>query len=235
MKGILGRKIGMSQLFTEEGILIPVTFIEATPNIVVQVKNKEKDGYNALKLGFEEKRKELVNKPDAGQFKKSKTTSKRFMKEFKNMTGYELGAKVDVSIFEAGDFIDAAAISKGKGFAGSIKRHNYSRGPMAHGSGYHRGVGSMGPIAPNRIMKSKLMPGHMGNVRKTIQNLEVVHVDIKNNILIIKGAVPGPKKQLIEIKNAVKKTKNPIPKKILNFSKVTVESPSENAEQNASN
>ena len=205
MKGILGRKIGMTQVFTETGVLVPVTVVAAQPNIVLQVKTKEKEGYNAVKIGFEDKRLKLVTKPVLGQFQKAKTGPKRFVKEIKNMDGYNVGDNIPVSIFAPGEFVDVSATSKGKGFAGSIKRHNYSRGPMGHGSGYHRGVGSMGAIAPNRIMKSKLMPGHMGHEKVTVENLEVVSIDTTKNIILIKGSIPGPNKQLITIKNTLKK------------------------------
>ncbi len=207
MKGILGKKIGMTQVFTENGVLVPVTVVEVQDNIVLQVKtNDTKDKYVATTLATFDKRESLVNKPDLGRFKKIKSSPKRYIKEIRNMNGYKIGDIVKADIFKPGEYVDVTSISKGKGFTGSIKRHNYARGPMGHGSGYHRGVGSMGAIAPNRIFKSKKMPGHMGHEKVTIQNLEVVLVDTSNNTFLIKGSVPGPKKQFIVVKQAVKKT-----------------------------
>ncbi len=204
MKGILGKKLGMTQVFTNTGLLIPVTVVEIQNNVVLQVKTKEKDKYNALVLSAFDIRKKLVNKATTGKFEKVKLEPKRYVKEIRDMIGYKVGDIVQPTIFLSGEFVDVTSTSKGKGFAGSIKRHNYSRGPMGHGSGYHRGVGSMGAIAPNRILKSKKMPGHMGHERKTIQNLEVILVDAEKHVILIKGSVPGPKKQLVVIKNAVK-------------------------------
>ncbi|WP_338954839.1 50S ribosomal protein L3 [Spiroplasma endosymbiont of Polydrusus cervinus] len=204
MKGILGRKIGMTQIFATDGRLIPVTVVEVQPNVVLQMLTKEKNGYQALQLAVEDKRVNLVSKPDQGQFKKANTTPKRFVKEIRNMDGYNSGDIIKVDIFTAGEFVDVTGTSKGKGFTGSIKRHNYSRGPMGHGSGYHRGVGSMGPIAPNRILKSKKMPGHMGTEKVTIQNLEVIAIDTEKNALLVKGSIPGPKKQFVVIKETIK-------------------------------
>ncbi|AGM25811.1 50S ribosomal protein L3 [Spiroplasma syrphidicola EA-1] len=204
MKGILGRKIGMTQVFTTEGKLIPVTVVEVQPNSVLQVLTTEKHGYEALQLAVEDKKVNLVSKPDQGQFKKANTTPKRFVKEIRDMTGYKIGDTIKADIFTAGEFVDVTGTSKGKGFAGSIKRHNYSRGPMGHGSGYHRGVGSMGPIAPNRIFKSKKMPGHMGAEKVTIQNLEIIAIDTAKNAILVKGSIPGPKKQLVVVKESIK-------------------------------
>lgn len=204
MKGILGRKIGMTQVFAQDGKLVPVTVIETQPNVVLQVRTAEKEGYNALQIAVEDKRVNLVNKPELGQFKKVNTAPKRFVKEIRDMSGFNPGDTVKADIFNAGEFVDVTSISKGKGFAGVIKRHNYSRGPMGHGSGFHRGIGSMGAIAPNRIFKAKKMPGRMGHEQVTIQNLEVISCDVEKNVILIKGSVPGPKKQFVVIKNAIK-------------------------------
>jgi large subunit ribosomal protein L3 len=205
-KGILGRKIGMTQVFAENGDLIPVTVIEATPNVVLQKKSKETDGYSAIQLGFEDKREKLSNKPEKGHVAKANTAPKRFVKELReaSLDAYEVGQEVKVDIFTAGEIVDVTGISKGKGFQGSIKRHGQSRGPMSHGSRYHRRPGSMGPVAPNRVFKNKLLPGRMGGERITVQNLEIVKVDAERNLLLIKGNVPGPKKALITVKSAVK-------------------------------
>ncbi|MCM3654924.1 50S ribosomal protein L3 [Metabacillus litoralis] len=205
-KGILGRKIGMTQVFAENGDLIPVTVIEATPNVVLQKKSKETDGYSAIQLGFEDKREKLSNKPEKGHVAKANTAPKRFVKELReaSLDAYEVGQEVKVDIFTAGEIVDVTGISKGKGFQGSIKRHGQSRGPMSHGSRYHRRPGSMGPVAPNRVFKNKLLPGRMGGERITVQNLEIVKIDAERNLLLIKGNVPGPKKALITVKSAVK-------------------------------
>ncbi|MBO1515360.1 50S ribosomal protein L3 [Metabacillus bambusae] len=205
-KGILGRKIGMTQVFAENGDLIPVTVIEATPNVVLQKKSAETDGYTAVQLGFEDKREKLANKPEKGHVTKANTAPKRFVKELReaSLDAYEVGQEVKVDIFAAGETVDVTGISKGKGFQGSIKRHGQSRGPMSHGSRYHRRPGSMGPVAPNRVFKNKLLPGRMGGERVTVQNLEIVKVDVERNLLLIKGNVPGPKKALITVKGAVK-------------------------------
>jgi large subunit ribosomal protein L3 len=205
-KGILGRKIGMTQVFAENGDLIPVTVIEATPNVVLQKKSEETDGYSAIQLGFEDKREKLSNKPEKGHVAKANTAPKRFVKELReaSLDAYEVGQEVKVDIFTAGEIVDATGISKGKGFQGAIKRHGQSRGPMSHGSRYHRRPGSMGPVAPNRVFKNKLLPGRMGGERITVQNLEIVKVDAERNLLLIKGNVPGPKKALITVKSAVK-------------------------------
>lgn len=204
MKGILGRKVEMTQIFAADGKLIPVTVIEVLPNTVLQVKNLEKDGYIATQLGVQDKRDNLVNKPEAGHFKKANSNPKRYVKEIRNMEGFEFGAQITAEeIFTTGELVDVTGISKGKGFQGSIVRHNYSRGPMGHGSGYHRGTGSMGAII-NRIFKSKKMPGHMGHAKVTIQNLEVVAIDTPNNLMLIKGSIPGPKNSFVQIKQNAK-------------------------------
>ncbi|WP_285769166.1 50S ribosomal protein L3 [Peribacillus sp. SI8-4] len=205
-KGILGRKIGMTQVFAENGELIPVTVIEAANNVVLQKKTVETDGYEAVQVGFENKREKLSNKPEKGHVEKANTTPKRFIREFRgtDLTEYEIGQEVNVSIFAEGELVDVTGISKGKGFQGSIKRHGQSRGPMSHGSRYHRRPGSMGPVAPNRVFKGKLLPGRMGGEQITVQNLAIVKVDVERNLLLIKGNVPGARKALIKVKTAVK-------------------------------
>ncbi|GIN42147.1 50S ribosomal protein L3 [Heyndrickxia oleronia] len=205
-KGILGRKIGMTQIFAENGDLIPVTVVEAAPNVVLQKKTIETDGYEAIQLGFEDKREKLANKPEKGHVSKANTAPKRFIREFDavNSSEYEIGQEVKVDIFAEGDIVDVTGISKGKGFQGVIKRHGQSRGPMAHGSRYHRRPGSMGPVAPNRVFKQKALPGRMGGEQITIQNLEIVKVDAERNLILVKGNVPGPKKALLKIKSAIK-------------------------------
>lgn len=209
-KAILATKVGMTQIFNEDGTVIPVTVLQAGPCVVTQVKTQDNDGYSAVQVGFGDKREKLVNKPMKGQFDKAGVSYKRFLKEFKfeDAESYELGQEIKADIFAAGDKIDATAISKGKGFQGAIKRHNQSRGPMAHGSKYHRHAGSNGACSdPSKVFKGKKMPGHMGHKRITIQNLEVVRVDAENNLLLVKGSVPGPKKSLVTIKETVKTIK----------------------------
>ena len=207
MKGILGKKIGMTQVFTKEGKLIPVTVIEVEPNVVTQIKTVEKDGYDAIQLGAQTIREKLSNKPELGHVKKANTTPKRFLREIRgvNVNDYTLGQTIGVDIFEAGEIVDVTGTSKGKGFQGVIKRHNQSRGPMGHGSQYHRGVGSLGTMLPMHVLKGKKMPGQMGNVQRTVQNLEIVSVDTENSVILVKGNVPGPKKSLVMIRTAVKK------------------------------
>ena len=208
-KGILGKKVGMTQVFTEAGELIPVTVIEATPNVVLQLKTMENDGYEAVQLGYQDKREVLSNKPAKGNVAKANATPKRFIREFDDVElgEYEVGKEVTVEVFEAGDIVDVTGTTKGKGFQGVIKRHGQSRGPMSHGSRYHRRPGSMGPVDPNRVFKRKLLPGRMGGNRVTIQNLEIVRVDAERNVLLIKGNVPGAKKSLIQIRTALKAVK----------------------------
>ena len=205
MKGILGRKIGMTQVFTESGKLIPVTAVYVEPNVVTQIKTKENDGYEAVQLGFDTKREKLATKASAGHTAKANTTPKRFFREIKgvDINDYTVGQEVKVDIFAAGEVVDVTGTTKGKGFQGVIKRHGQSRGPMGHGSHYHRRPGSMG-MRPMRVFKGKKLPGHMGTLTVTIQNLEVVAVDLENNVILIKGNVPGPKKGLVIIKSAVK-------------------------------
>ena len=207
MKGILGKKCGMTQVFTEEGKLIPVTVIEVEPNVVTQIKTVEKDGYDAIQLGAVTVKEKHSNKPKMGHTKKANTTPKRFLREIRgvNVNDYTLGQTIGVDIFEAGEIVDVTGTSKGKGFQGVIKRHNQSRGPMGHGSQYHRGVGSLGTMLPMHVLKGKKMPGQMGNVQRTVQNLEIVSVDTENSVILVKGNVPGPKKSLVMIRTAVKK------------------------------
>lgn len=212
MKGILGRKLGMTQVFSTDGQLVPVTVIECKPNVVVQQKTLENDGYVATQVGLEDKKERNpkygngYNKPEKGHFDKANTAPKRFVKEFKSedMSALELGSAIKVDVFAAGDIVDVTGTSKGKGFQGAIKRHNQSRGPMAHGSRYHRRPGSMGAITANRVFPGKKLPGHMGVKKTTVQNLVVVAVDTEKDLLLIKGNVPGPKKGLVMIKEAVK-------------------------------
>ena len=205
-KAILATKVGMTQIFNEDGMLIPVTVLQAGPCVVTQVKTDENDGYTAVQVGFGDIREKLVNKPETGHFAKAGVAVKRFVKEFRfeNAAEYEVGQEIKADIFAAGDHIDATAVSKGKGFQGAIKRHGQSRGPMAHGSKYHRHAGSNGSATtPGRVFKGKHMPGHMGAVRVTVQNLEVVSVDAEKNLILVKGAVPGPKKSLVMLKESV--------------------------------
>ena len=207
MKAVLGRKLGMSQVFAEDGRLVPVTVIEAGPMVVTQIKNKETDGYEAVQVAFGEVKEKRVNKPLRGHFAKAGVGFKKFVREFKveDLSAYSLAQEIKVDVFEAGEKVDAIGTSKGKGFQGPIKRHNQSRGPMTHGSRYHRGPGSMGAASdPSRVFKGKKLAGHMGAERVTIQNLEVVKVDVEKNLILIKGAVPGPKKGLVVIKKAIK-------------------------------
>lgn len=206
-KGILGRKLGMTQVFAKDGKLIPVTVVEVEPNVVTQIKTTETDGYDAIQLGFETKREKLSNKAEQGHMKKANTAPKRFLKEIRgvDVSKYVLGQELTVEVFEEGEMVDVSGVSKGKGYQGVIKRYHQSRGPMGHGSQYHRGVGSLGTMRPMRVFKGKKLPGHMGHVSVTMQNLEVVAVIPEENVILIKGNVPGPKKSLVIIKSAVKK------------------------------
>lgn len=207
MKGILGRKLGMTQIFNEDGVIVPVTVVEAGPMVVTQLKTLENDGYEAVQFGFGEIREKLLNKPQKGHFAKAGVGLKRFVREIRtNEVGnFALAQVVDVTSFAEGDKVDVTGTSKGKGFQGPIKRHNQSRGPMSHGSRYHRGPGSMGAASdPSRVYKGKKLAGHMGAERVTIQNLEIVKIDAENNLLLIKGAIPGPKKGLVVVKKAIK-------------------------------
>ena len=206
-KAILATKVGMTQIFNENGALVPVTVLQAGPCVVTQVKTAENDGYKAVQVGFVDKREKLVNKPQKGHFDKAGVSYKRYVREFKfeNAEEYSVKDEIKADIFAAGDKIDATAISKGKGFQGAIKRYGQHRGPMAHGSKFHRHQGSNGSATtPGRVFKGKGMPGHMGSKKITVQNLEVVKVDTDNNLFLVKGAVPGPKKSLVTIKETVK-------------------------------
>ena len=207
MKGILGKKIGMTQVFAKDGKLVPVTVIEVEPNVVTQIKTVEKDGYDAIQLGTVDVKEKNSTKAQIGHAKKANTAPKRFLKELRgvNVNDYTLGQTLKADVFTAGEVVDVSGVSKGKGFQGVIKRYNQSRGPMGHGSQYHRGVGSLGTLLPMHVLKGKKLPGHMGNVATTIQNLEVVSVDLENNVILIKGNVPGPKKSLVMIRTSVKK------------------------------
>ena len=206
-KAILTTKVGMTQIFNEDGVLTPVTVLQAGPCVVTQVKTVENDGYSAIQVGFGDIREKLVNKPMKGHFAKAGVAPKRFVREFRleDAESYTVGQEIKADVFAAGDKIDATAKSKGKGFQGAIKRHGQSRGPMTHGSKYHRHAGSNGSATtPGRVFKGKKMPGHMGAVRVTVQNLEVVRVDAEQNLILVKGAVPGPKKSLVMIKESTR-------------------------------
>ncbi|MCR5608140.1 MAG: 50S ribosomal protein L3 [Lachnospiraceae bacterium] len=221
-KAILAKKVGMTQIFDENGVLIPVTVLEAGPCVVTQIKTVENDGYSAVQVGFGDAKEKIIKKDikgktivhrngvvkaQKGHFAKAGVDCKKFLKEFKfdNAADYELAQVIKADIFAAGDKIDATAKSKGKGFQGAIKRHGQSRGPMAHGSKYHRHAGSNGACSdPSRVFKGKHMPGHMGSVKVTVQNLEIVRVDVDSNVILVKGAVPGPKKSLVVLKESVK-------------------------------
>jgi large subunit ribosomal protein L3 len=207
-KSILARKVGMTQIFNEDGVLTPVTVLQAGPCVVTQVKTADKDGYDAVQVGFEDIREKLVTKGEMGVFNKAGVSAKRFVRELKleNASEYAPGQEIKADIFAAGDHIDATAISKGRGYQGAIKRHGQHRGPMKHGSKFHRHAGSNGTSSdPSRVYKGKKMPGQMGNKRVTIQNLEIVRVDADNNLILVRGAVPGPKKSLVTLKETVKK------------------------------
>lgn len=209
-KAILGKKIGMTQVFTEEGQLVPVTVVEAGPCVVVQKKSDENEGYNAVQIGVSDVKERRVNKPTKGHFDKGEVPYKKYLKEFRleNSSEYEIGQEIKVDIFEVGDKVDVRGLSKGKGFQGTIKRWNTHRGPMTHGSKYHRAAGSMGGAStPSRVFKGKKLPGHMGYVSVTVQNLEVVKVDIENNLLLIKGALPGSKGTMLSINDSIKAAK----------------------------
>ncbi|MTI84016.1 MAG: 50S ribosomal protein L3 [Firmicutes bacterium] len=205
-KGILGRKVGMTQIFTDDSEAIPVTVIEAGPCVVVQKKTSQVDGYSSLQIGFGEKRERLFNKPIKGHFEKANLKPLRFLREIKieDAESYEVGQEIKADIFNTGDQVDVVGTSKGRGFAGTIKRHNFHRGPMTHGSNNHRRPGSAGAMGPAKIFKGRKMPGHLGVDRVTVQNLEVMKVDVEKNLLAVKGAIPGPKGGLVLIKNSVK-------------------------------
>ncbi|WP_406615733.1 50S ribosomal protein L3 [Mycoplasmopsis hyopharyngis] len=208
MKGILGRKVGMTQIYTELGFAIPVTVVEVQPNVVTKVLSKDHNGYEAIQLAAFEKKVSRTNKPEKGAFEKAKTTPKRYVKEIRNMSGYELGQIIKADIFKAGELVDVTGTSKGKGFAGTIKRWNQHIGPKSHGGGGGsqpvRQTGSLGDISGNKVVKGMTMPGHLGNVRTTVQNLEIVKIDLENNLILIKGSIPGAKNSFVTIKEAVK-------------------------------
>jgi len=205
-KGILGRKIGMTQIFDASGELIPVTVVDVTPNVVLQKKTLETDGYQAVQLGFLDKPERLANKPEIGHASKANTNPKRFIKEIagEEMNVFEVGQEVKANIFAEGEIVDVTGTSKGKGYQGTVKRHNYATGPDAHGSGYHRGTGSMGSIDPARIFKGKKLPGRMGGERVTVQNLKIEKIDLEKNVMLIRGNVPGAKNSYLIITNGVK-------------------------------
>lgn len=205
-KGILGKKLGMTQVFGPNGTATAVTVIEAGPCVVLQKKDVENDGYEAIQIGFDDKKDHRANKPEKGIASKANTAPKRFVREIKgiNLADFEVGQEIKADLFAAGEVVDVAGVSKGKGFQGAIKRHNHSRGPMAHGSRYHRGPGSMGSIAANRVFKGQTLPGQMGGDNITIQNLEVIKVDTERNLILVKGSVPGPKNSYVVVRTAVK-------------------------------
>ena len=222
MKAIIGRKVGMTQVFTTEGLGIPVTVVEVQPNVVLQKKTVEKDGYDALQVGIEDMRETLANKAEKGIFAKANTTPKQFVREIKGdeLASYNVGDAVTVDVFQAGDLVDVTGTTKGKGFSGTVKRYGHAIGPKGHGSGYHRGAGSMATIGltNNRIHPGKKMPGHHGNSTNTVLNLEVVAVDAEKNAILIKGAIPGPNKGVVTIRSAVKVSKSkPEVKTLVNY------------------
>jgi len=208
-KAILGKKIGMTQVFKENGSLVPVTVIEAGPCVVTQIKTREKEGYNALQVGFSDIREKLLNKPKKGHFDKAKVSYKRYLREIKvsNIDDYSIGSEIKADIFSAGDRVDVTGYSKGKGFAGAIKRFNYGRGPESHGSKYHRGPGSLGATtSPGRVFKGRKLPGRKGMDKVTVQNLEIIKVDPDRNLMLVKGSVPGAKGSLVIVKKSVKQS-----------------------------
>jgi large subunit ribosomal protein L3 len=236
MKGILGIKRGMTQVFATNGKIVPVTVIEVEPNVVSQIKTKENDGYDAIQLAAVEKKETRSNKPATGHLKKANTTPKRFLRELRgvNVSDYSLGQVLKADIFSLGEMVDVTGTSKGKGTQGVIKRWNQSRGPMGHGSQYHRGVGSLGTMLPKRVLPGKHMPGHMGSEQVTIQNLEVIQIDLENNVILIKGNVPGPKKSLVFIKSATKNEGKINPEtELITYVEEVVEPVSENTNEEA--
>ena len=222
MKGILGRKLGMTQVFTKEGKLIPVTVIEIKPNTVMQVKTLETDGYCAIQVGMVDKKESRANKSEIGRAKKANTTPKRFLKEIRDCEGsYNVGDVISASVFEVGEIVDVTGTSKGHGFTGVIKRHNQSRGPETHGSRYHRRPGSLGTMLPKRVLKGKKLSGHMGVDTVTIQNLEVIEINENEGYILISGNVPGAKNSVVFIKSAVKNSRKKNPKEIITFESET--------------
>ena len=225
MKGILGRKVGMTEVFSTNGKLIPVTVIEIDKNVVTQIKTVEKDGYNAVQLGVFDKKEKTSNKPELGHAKKANTMPKRFLKEIKgvDVNNYSIGDIIDVNVFESGEVVDVTGTSKGKGFEGAIKRWNQSRGPETHGSTYHRRVGSLGTMRPMRVFKGKKLPGRMGGEQVTIQNLEVISVDAENNCILVSGNVPGPKGSFVYIRSAVKGAPKRKPVELASYENINTE------------
>ena len=219
MKGILGRKIGMTEKFTTDGKVIPVTVISVEPNVITQIKTVDNDGYNAIQLGVVDKKEKHATKQEIGHAKKAGVAPKRFLKEIRveDTTTYELGSTIKADTFEAGEKVDVTGTSKGKGFAGVIKRHNQSRGPETHGSRYHRRPGSMGTMRPMRVLKGKKLAGHMGSETVTIQNLEIIEVNVNDNYILVSGNVPGAKNSLVLIKSAVKSNKKVEPKELVKY------------------
>ena len=219
MKGILGRKIGMTEKFTTDGKVIPVTVISVEPNVITQIKTVDTDGYNAIQLGVVDKKEKHATKQEIGHAKKAGVAPKRFLKEIRveDTTTYELGSAIKADTFEAGEKVDVTGTSKGKGFAGVIKRHNQSRGPETHGSRYHRRPGSMGTMRPMRVLKGKKLAGHMGSETVTIQNLEIIEVNVNDNYILVSGNVPGAKNSLVLIKSAVKGNKKVEPKELVKY------------------
>ncbi len=239
MKGILGRKVGMTQVFTKDGKLIPVTVVSVEPNTVMQVKTVETDGYNAIQLGVVDKKEQNASRASVGHAKKANTAPKRFLKEIRDAEiSCQVGDKISADVFEVGDIVDVTGTSKGKGFAGTIKRHGQSRGPMAHGSHYHRGPGSLGTMLPKRVLKGKNLPGHMGCETVTVQNLEIVEVNTSENYILVSGNVPGAKNSLVLIKSAVKNSRKKNPKDVISYveetavDEVEVSNSAENAVEN---
>ena len=225
MKGILGRKVGMTEVFTTDGKLIPVTVIEVQSNVVTQIKTTEKDGYNAIQLGAFDKKEKSSNNPEKGHSKKANTSPKRFLKEIRGVetSSYTLGQVIEADVFQSGDTVDVTGTSKGKGFAGVIKRWNQSRGPETHGSTYHRRVGSMGTMRPMRVLKGKKLPGHLGNEQITIQNLTIVDVDMENKCILVSGNVPGPKNSFVFVREAIKGNKDVQPIELISYEEEIVE------------
>ncbi len=224
MKGILGKKVGMTQVFDINDELVPVTVVEVTPNVVMQIKTCETDGYDAIQLGYESKREKVSSKAEIGHAKKASTAPKRFVREIRCASGeYEVGQEIGADTFVVGDQVDVTGISKGKGFQGVIKRHGQSRGPMAHGSRYHRRPGSMGPMRPMRVLPGKKLPGHMGASKITIQNLEIVSVDTARNVLLVKGSIPGRNGAFVVVKSAIKNPRAIEARTLVDYNKKTEE------------
>ena len=232
MKSILGRKVGMTQVFTTTGEVVPVTVVEVLPNVVLQKKTVENDGYEALQVGYEDKRQSLANKPEAGHLAAANTGAKKFIRELKGdeLAGYNVGDEIKVDIFNAGDVVDVTGKTKGKGFSGVIKRYGFQRGPSAHGSGYHRGIGSIATSGRynNRIHPGRKMPGHHGHTTKTVQNLVVISTDVENSVMLIRGPIPGPNRSLVMVKSAVKAQTKKVPvRELVRYESSVVETSAE--------